>query len=55
MIILILLLLFLFTCIGAILWVCYDHSNTVNEIEKIHKERIREIIETGLDKIKKDI
>ena len=46
------ILLIIFTGIGAILWVNYDYNNTLKEIERDHAERIVNIIETGLDKIK---
>ena len=48
----ILLLVFIFTGIGSILWVNYDYNNTLKEIERDHAERIVNIIETGLDKMK---
>jgi len=48
----ILLLVFIFTGIGSILWVNYDYNNTLKEIERDHAERIVNIIETGLDRIK---
>lgn len=46
------ILLIIFTGIGSILWVNYDYSNTLKEVEHDHAERICSIIENGLDKIK---
>ena len=46
------ILIIIFTGIGSILWVNYDYNNTLKEIEHDHAERICNIIETGLDKIK---
>lgn len=47
-----LLFVFIFTAVGAILFVIYDYNNTVKEIEQEHARRICSIIENGLDKMK---
>lgn len=45
---LLLILVFIFIGIGGILWVEYEYSKDMEEIEKKHNERLKEILETGL-------
>ena len=45
---LLLILAFIFIGIGGILWVEYEYSKDMEEIEKKHNERLKEILETGL-------
>ena len=45
---LLLILIFIFIGIGGILWVEYEYSKDMEEIEKEHNERLKEILETGL-------
>lgn len=45
---LLILIFILFIGIGGILWVEYEYSKDMEEIEKEHNERLKEILETGL-------
>ena len=45
---LLLILVFIFIGIGGILWVEYEYSKDMEEIDKEHNERLKEILETGL-------
>ena len=45
---LLLILMFIFIGIGGILWVEYEYSKDMEEIDKEHNERLKEILETGL-------
>ena len=50
-----LLLILIFICIGigALLWVEYSYNKDMEEIDKEHNERLKEILETGLKNLEK--
>lgn len=50
---LLLILIFMFIGIGAILWVEYSFNKDMEEIDKDHYERLKEILETGLKDLEK--
>lgn len=50
---LLLILIFMFIGIGAILWVEYSYNKDMEEIDNEHYERLKEILETGLKDLEK--
>lgn len=50
---LLLILIFMFIGIGAILWVEYSYNKDMEEIDNDHYERLKEILETGLKDLEK--
>ena len=53
MITLLLILIVIFIGIGGILWIEYEYSKDMEEIDKEHSERLKEILETGLKDLEK--